>query len=207
MSNLIERLKHGAIVVGQAAVEDGTSTLAADLLSEAADAIEQLQAGASLAEIALDAQTNRVDMRQTALAAAQAETERLTRVEQFLAQELKDEQSARRVKETAHVSGVWRALAAAQAERDNAYKLFPPLLKEIDHALNGPDPDDLTVRGYTTLPERARKVVAALAEARRVLRLVDKQARRECPVCFSPSWTHGQGCALAAVLLAQDGQS
>lgn len=44
---------------------------------------------------------------------------------------------------------------------------------------------------------------AALVEARRVLRLVDKQARRECPVCFSPGWTHGPDCALAAVL-AQD---
>ena len=40
-------------------------------------------------------------------------------------------------------------------------------------------------------------------EARLVLRLVDKQARRECPVCFSPGWTHGPDCALAAVL-AQD---
>jgi hypothetical protein len=44
------------------------------------------------------------------------------------------------------------------------------------------------------------KAEAALAEARRVLKLVDEQSRRECPVCFSPSWTHGHDCALAAAL-------
>ncbi len=42
------------------------------------------------------------------------------------------------------------------------------------------------------------------AVARRVLRLVDKQARRECPVCFSPGWTHGPDCALAAVLAQEE---
>ena len=44
MIDLIERLKHGAIVAGQAAVDEGTSTLAADLMIEAASALAATQA-------------------------------------------------------------------------------------------------------------------------------------------------------------------
>ncbi len=70
-------------------------------------------------------------------------------------------------------------------------------------------PEWAGARSYTDPMQALRgenaKLREHLTEARRVLRLVDKQARRECPVCFSPGWTHKEGCALAAVL-AQEGQ-
>lgn len=91
MSDLIARLRHGATVVGQSAVDDGTSTFHADLMIEAADAIRELQARLSLAEIALSAQVNRITMRDIALADAveradQWET-RVKRLEQDLVAE------------------------------------------------------------------------------------------------------------------------
>lgn len=79
------------------------------------------------------------------------------------------------------------ALAAAQAERDALRQRF-----DTFRATRNREQDSYVQANH--------EFAAALTEARRVLRLVDKQARRECPVCFSPGWTHKEGCALAAVL-------
>ena len=84
-------------------------------------------------------------------------------------------------------------LADAKAETEGAYRLFPPLLRDICLALKGPNPP-MGQHDWSDLPEVARALVAERDKLREALQRV----RNDGYAPLSPTTRNTVDAALAA---------